>query len=338
MSDDKRSHLGPIEIATLLEGRLSLEERRALVRHVASCDECSRWLVETHAFLIANDALPPPRLYHPLERFLSPLRRVIPWPIWVWHMLLHALVPFLWLALIDVSKIAHLQTPFWTLAPWPASLLMTTYFLWLQGWFRSFVDSLWEAGIPQSEIEHMVHGHLSPLRGWGEQSKWWFWGLGVLVTLTNTVLMPPADWQAGAVVGLTGLYSITVTMAMYWGWGWSGWWWYGVARLVRRYPKRTEHLLGKARRQALTWLLVAALSMFWHLATAIHLEGTYPAMRVYGAIITILLGSLWLGYAFLEREMARENRTSSRRKCACLALLRAVSASGVVFIPLAFTM
>ncbi len=311
-------HLTVIDVAALLEGRLSLEEREALLRHVGGCARCSAWLAEAYGVAAAGEALPPVAFYHPLERFLAPLRRVRPWPVWVWHLLLQALIPVLWVLVVDVREVPHLESPFWTFAPWPSSLLMTTYLLWQQGWFRRFARQMWEAGIPALEVELLLRRHLAPVQGWPYGGGWLFVGLGVLMTLSNALLMPAAAWKTTLVVGLIGLYGAVVTMAMYWSWGWGGWWWYGVAKVLTSYQEQARSLLPQARGQALTWLLVASVSMMWHLAVYVHLTRVHLALRLYGVIITFLLFSLWSGYVVLERALVYEGRGSIHRGWALL--------------------
>ncbi len=332
-SEIQGHHLRALDISLLLEGRLPLEQRRADLHHLAACPQCSTWVVETWHILVASDRLPPPTFYHPIEHFLAPLRTLFPWPLWKWHFLIHLLTPFLWILCIDVRALPHLVSPFWTLAPWPASLLMTTYFLWMQEWNRTFIRDLWKAGIPTADIQTLLHRYWLPLQGRAHGGGRLFLGLALLVTFLNTLLIPPKSWKAGGVVGVTGLYGLTVTIAMYWSWGWGGWWWYGVALLLLRYRDQ-NHLLRRARDQALVWLLVASGSMLWHLATAVHLTGVSLALRVYGVIIAFLLFSLWGGYAVLERSLVQEQRATGGKWQALvrvsIALLIALGPMGTI--------
>ena len=329
-----RDHVEALQISALLEGHVSPEQRHALLHHLALCPQCSAWIMETWHILIASDQAPPPVFYHPIERFLAPLRAVFPWPAWQWHFWIHLFTPFLWIVCIDVRTLPHLVSPFWTLAPWPASLVMTTYFLWLQEWNRTFVRDVWRTGIPSSEIRTLLHRYWLPLQGRTYGGGWLFLGLALLTTLTNTLLIPPGSWKAGFVVGATGLYGLTVTIAMYWSWGWGGWWWHGVASLFRRYPEQGRVLLPQARDQALIWLLVASGSMLWHLSVAVHLAGTYRALRLYGVMITFLLCSLWGGYVMLEQSLLRSHRAAGGE---WQALVRIAVALLMALIPVGVT-
>ncbi len=331
MSEHEREHLTPLEIAALVEGGLSPERRRPLLKHVATCTDCSAWLAETHAALKVGDSLPPLLFYHPLEQALSPLRRFIPWPIWVWHLVFQSLIPVLWVLAVDVRTIPHMRSPFWVFAPWPVSLLMTSYLMWSQGWFRRFGVRLWRSGVPAGVVDALMKRHLAPLQGRGYGGGKLFLGLGILVTLTNAYLMPPSSWRDGVIVGIIGLYGAVVTMAMYWSWGWAGWWWYGVVKVLGSYREQAEPLWSQARAQALVWLLIASVSMVWHLAVYVHLEGVYPALRVYGVIVTFLLLSLWYGYALLEQVLLGQHRAASGK---WQALVRITIALLITLVPI----
>ena len=302
---DSTSHPDAMQLASFLEGWLESWEQARVARHLGSCPDCTRTVAEMRRLLVASDALPPVRLFHPIERFLAPLRRLAPLPVWGWHAIIHGLTPFLWLLLVDPSDLPQLGTPSWTLAMVPASVLMTTHFLWMQSWFRSFGQRLWDAGMPREKVDAFLETYLAPLQGYGFGGGWFFAGFGLLFTLSNALLFPPQRWQPGVIVAVTGLYGLTVTLAMYWGWAWSGRWWYGIAKLSRQHLP--DDLLADARKQALIELLVASGTLIWQLAIDLHLQGLQTALRVYGTMMTGVLLSLWLGYALLEREVWRRS-------------------------------
>ena len=324
------SHPTDMQLAGFLEGRLEPWEQARVARHLGSCPDCARTVAEMHRLLIASDALPPVRLIHPIERFLAHFRRLVPLPPWGWHAIIHGLTPFLWLALVNPQDLPHLHSASWTIFPWPISVLMTTHFLWLQSWFRAFGQRLWEAGMPRKEVDAFLKTYLAPLQGYGFGGGWFFVGLGLFFTLSNTILLPPRRWQAGVIVAVTGLYGLTVTLAMYWGWMWSGRWWYGIVKLARQYLP--DDLLADARKQALIELLVASGTAVAQLILLVHLEGLQLALRVYGTMLTFVFLSLWLGYASLEREAWR--RSGHAHFDPVLPLLRLSGALALSLVPI----
>ena len=298
-------HLTPLTLARLLEGGLEPWEQKAARAHLAQCPACAHALAETRRLLVTNHALPPATFHHPIERVLAPLRRLIPWPAWAWHALIHSAVPLLWLLLIDPRDLPQLESPIWTLLLWPASLLLTTHFLWQQSWFRNFGHQLWNAGAGREEVESLFRSRLAPLQGWSLGGNKLFFAIAMVVSILNAVLIPPRWWAAGVLFPTIGFYSLMVTASMYWSWGWSGRWWWGVIRLLRRYPDIAPEFLPKARQHAQIWLLIASVSMLWQLYTNLQALGMHPTIRLYGSILSLLLLSLWIGYALLERELMR---------------------------------
>jgi len=332
-SQNPAPHFSPLLLAGALEGRLRSWEQKAALEHLARCPECAYGLAETRRLLAANNALPPAAMLHPLEHLLAPLQRLIPMPVWAWHALIHGLTPFLWLLLVDPSALPNLQSPFWTLIIWPATMLMTTYFLWQQSWFRRFGQQLWEAGAHTEDAETLLHDHLEPLQGWRFGGGRLFFVLATLVTALNTILIPSTRWQAAAVVAVTGFYGLTVTIAMYWSWGWNAWWWLGALRFSKQNPVPTE-MLFHARRQALEALLVASIAMIWHLIIALQMEGVHRALRVYAGVITLLLLSLWMGYVLLEKEVTQQQH---RPFLTLRPLLRLSGSLALALLPLFIT-
>ncbi|MBN1139864.1 MAG: zf-HC2 domain-containing protein [Anaerolineae bacterium] len=299
-------HMTELEIATYLEGRLSPWQRRQVERHLAHCSACGREIGEISRWLREADLLPPRALFHPLELWLLSL---VSWrrglglskPQVLLHVLFFALTPLLWLALVDVAAIPHLQSPILTLAPWPAALLMTGHFVWLQPKLRQLIAELWQAGAPYQDVEAFQERFLVPLYGWRWGGMWLFLGLGLATTLANWVIIPPDSTWEGIKRDVLGLYAVVATMAMYWGWLWGGRLWCGLARLWQHEPALVNHpVSAHARRLASAWVGVAGGSMAWHLAITTQMTSVRPAHQVWGALISLALLSLWSGYAALE--------------------------------------
>ena len=86
-------HLSDETLAAAVEGRLTPQERRRVLRHLAACPQCTAAWTALHAMLQRAEALPPTPLEHPLEQALGWLRAIAPLPAWAWHLLLFGLVP-----------------------------------------------------------------------------------------------------------------------------------------------------------------------------------------------------------------------------------------------------
>lgn len=102
-----QEHLSETMIATAVEGNLAPWERRRVLRHLAICPRCMAEWAQGHRLLQEAGMLPPMPLYHPLERALGWLGLLAPLPPWVWHAILVALTPLLWIASVDTTAIPH---------------------------------------------------------------------------------------------------------------------------------------------------------------------------------------------------------------------------------------
>lgn len=281
-------------------------ERRGVLQHLAVCPQCTRELTELHALLQGQDLLPPAPLLHPLEQALGWLRRLLPLPPWAWHLILFGITPLLWIALVDVSSVSFLQTVRHTLEPWPAALLMTTHFVWLQARLRQLMVRLWQAGVPPDDVDAFQRRYLSSFQGTSLGGGWLFFGLAILAIIVNWLIFPPEIPWERVKLEVIGFYALGATIAMYWSWLQGGHLLRGLADLWRRHPallaqpetKRVRHL-------AAGWVAVAGGSMAWHFAFSVGVPEVGLAMRVWGVAVFLILLALWSGYAVLEWCMAQ---------------------------------
>ncbi len=299
-------HLSEATLAAAVEGNLAPWERRRVLRHLAACPQCTEEWAALHAMLQEANLLPPMPLRHPLEQVLEWLDRIASLPAWAWHLILFTLTPLAWIATADVSSIPYLQTVRHTLEPWPAALLMTTHFIWLQSRLRELMVSLWQAGVPADEVDAFQCRYLAVLQGRRLGGGWFLFGLALLGSLGNWLLFPTQLSWDRLKVELIGFYALVVTAATYWGWLWGGRMLWGLAGLWQRYPMLVEQPIARElRRLAVGWVAVAAGSMAWHLAVEAGVREAQMAIQVWGAVIFLVLLALWIGYAVLEWRLAR---------------------------------
>ena len=298
-------HVSGAVLAAAVEGALTPWERRRVLRHLAVCPQCTGEWATLHTLLREAGLLPPTPLRHPLEQALDWLGLIAPLPAWAWHALWFALVPLAWIALVDVASVPYLSVQR-TREVWPAALLMTTHFIWLQSRLRQLMVGLWEAGVPIEEIGAFQRRYLLVFQGRRLGGGWFFLGLALAATVINWLLMPAPPFWEGLKVAVIGFYALMVTAAMYWGWLWGGRLWWGLAQLCGRYPRLVEQPLAAwVRRLAAGWVAVAAGSMAWHFAVEVGVPETQTAIRAWGAVIFLVLLALWGGYAALEWQLAR---------------------------------
>ena len=298
-------HLSDEMLAAAVEGRLTPWERRRVLRHLAACPRCAAAWAALHGMLQRAGMMPPTLLEHPLEQALGWLRAIAPLPAWAWHLLLFGLVPLAWLAAVDAEALPRLGVFRYTLRAWPAAWLMTTHFLWLQPRLRELMESLWAAGLPAEQVEAFQRRHLAILQGRGVGGVWLFLGLALAANLGNWWLAPPAQAWEGLKAYIIGLYPSWVTVAMYWGWLWGGWLWWGLGRLAQEAPRLRAHpALARGRRLAVGWVVVASVSMLWHLLLTPAAPEIHQAVRAWGTLISSVLLALWGGYAALEWRLA----------------------------------
>ncbi|MGQ9490635.1 MAG: zf-HC2 domain-containing protein [Anaerolineae bacterium] len=298
-------HLSDETLAAAVEGRLTPKERRRVLRHLAACPRCAEAWAALHALAQHAGTLPPAPLEHPLEQALGWLRAIAPFPAWAWHLLLFGLVPLAWLAAVDAEALPKLGVFRYTLQAWPAAWLMTTHFLWLQSRLRELMEGLWAAGLPAEQVEAFQRRYLAILQGQGVGGIWLFLGLALVASLGNWWLAPPAQVGEGLKAYGIGFYALWATAAMYWGWVWGGRLWWGLGRLVQAHPRLRDHpVLARGRRLAAGWVVVAGVSMLWHLLLSMAAPEIHGAARAWGALISLVLLSLWGGYAALEWQLA----------------------------------
>lgn len=302
------NHLSEATLAAAVEGNLAPWERRRVLRHLASCPQCTQEWAALHALLREANLLPPMPLRHPLEQALDWLGLIAPLPAWAWHALLFALTPLAWIALVDVASVPSLSVRR-TLEVWPAALLMTTHFIWLQSRLRHLMVGLWEAGVPADEVDAFQRRYLFVFQGRRMGGGWFFLGVALVATVMNWLLMPASPPWEGLKVAVIGFYALIVTAAMYWGWLWGGRLLWGLASLWQRHPLLAEQPISAwVRCLAGGWVAVAAGSMAWHLAVEAGVPETRTAIQAWAAVIFPVLLALWGGYAVLEWRLARRPR------------------------------
>ncbi|MCS7220080.1 MAG: zf-HC2 domain-containing protein [Anaerolineae bacterium] len=301
-----QEHLSEVMIAAAVEGHLAPWERHRVVRHLAACSRCAAEWAALHTLLQQTRQIAPVPLGHPLEEALGWLSRLAPLPPWAWHAILFALTPLLWLVLVESAMVFHLGILPYTLRAWPAAWLMTTHFLWLQPRLREMIRELWEAGVSVEEVEAFQRRYLAMLQGQGWGSGWLFLGLALGGTVVNWVLVPPDRVWEGVKTAVIGFYALLATAAMYWGWLWGGRLWWGLAQLAQQHsPLKERSVLARARRLAGGWVVVAGASMLWHLVLSFGAPEIRPAVQIWGGLISLVLLSLWGGYAVLEWRLAQ---------------------------------
>lgn len=140
--------------------------------------------------------------------------------------------------------------------------------------------------------------------------------------------MPSAATKENLKAVAIGFYALTATSAMYWGWLWGGRLWRQLGQLVERHPHlKEEALLSWARRLAGGWVAVAGGCMLWHLLLSFNAPDVQPAAQVWSTVISLMLISLWSGYARLEWRLAqrpiaqRRNWQPALRLATTLALV-----------------
>ncbi len=309
---DATSHPTAIQLAGFLEGRLEPWEQARVARHLGSCPDCARTVGEMHRLLAASDALPPARLRHPIERFLAPLRRLAPLPVWGWHAIWMVLIFVGWFALLDPTQIFWLRSPVYMGLSFISVIIVTTHFLSLQQKFRDMPQTMWDEGVPAEEIDVFQARYMAPLLGYFPnraraffiQGGWVFIGISLAITLWNHVRFAHAQPGMGDSWGgvVIGFYNVVAMTSVEWAWGWGGRYLAGLARLLRDHRARlSPELLARARTLGFEWTLVSSVSMAWYLLAAIITgQAREPGLPILAIIVTALLLSLWGGYLTLE--------------------------------------
>ncbi|MGQ9904330.1 MAG: hypothetical protein ACUVRU_08435 [Anaerolineae bacterium] len=301
---EPQARLSDETLAAAVEGRLAPWERRRVLRQLAKSPHAIEAYAALHAMLQRAGMLPPMALMHPIEQALGRLRALAPLPVWAWHAILFALTPLTWVMAVDMTAVSFLS-PFRTPMVWPAAWLMTTHFLWLQPQLRELMQSLWAAGLPLERVEAFQRRYLAILHGRGVGGGWLFLGLAMAATLANWGLTPATSVWEGLKAHVIGFYALWVTMAMYWSWAWGGRLWWGLAKLAKEAAwSREQPAWVRARRLAAGWVAVASSSMLWHLMFSLGAAEIGQALRVWGALISLVLVVLWGGYAALEWQLA----------------------------------
>jgi len=345
LDSDSESHPNDLQLAGFLEGRLEPWEQASVTRHLQSCPDCTRTVTEMHRLLALADALPPVRLQAPLERFLAPLRRLIPLPTWAWHVILMVLIFVGWFTVIDPTRVIWLQNPVYEGLSFISVIVVTTHFLMLQEKFRSIHESMWEEGVPVEEVDAFQIRYMAPLLGYFPnktrlfflQGGWIFIWISLAMVLWNHVRFAHAqpgmgDSWGGVVIGFYNLVAIT---SVEWAWLWGGRYFAGLAHLLHDHRSQlSPELLARARMLGFGWTVVSSVSMAWYLLAAIITgQAREPGVPLLALIVTALLLSLWIGYLTLEMLLfsqitVRQQRLTAgaRMAVSTLAILGVIAA------------
>ena len=310
---DITSHPHDLQLAAFLEGRLEYEARGQIMKHLAVCPFCVRRLGDMHRLLTATENLPPLRMEHPIERFLAPLRRALPLPLWGWNGILMTLTLVAWFTLLDYELVVWLQNPLHMGLSFTAIIFITTYFIWFQKKFRGLHKVLWEEGVSREDIERFQTRYLAPLYGYFPtfshkkfliEGVWLFLFLAVLINIINAfrfTLLPGSEWDylAGVIIGM---YNVTVMASVQWGWLWGGRYFIGLSRLLQSQRHHiSEQILFRARMMGFAWVVVSTVTMMWYLIAAIISgQANETGTSFWVAIVTFQLMVLWIGYLYLE--------------------------------------
>ena len=296
-------------MAAAVEGNLTPWERRAVLRHLAACQQCTAEFAALHSMLREVNLLPPIPLRHPLEEALSWLRRIAPLPTWLWHSILFFMTPPAWTLLVNVPAVSHMDIPR-TWALWPVSLIVTIHFLFrLQADLRQLMVSLWQLGIPREEINDFQYRYLAIFQGRGVGGGWFFLILAFLLTVANWILLPAAPFWEGVKIFTTGFYPLVAVAATHWGWFWGGRLLWALAHLWKQHPTLKEQpVTSEVQRLALWWVIIAGGSMLWQLILYIQDPGIRLVIQVWGTVMFLVLLALWAGYARLEWTLGQRPR------------------------------
>lgn len=303
---DHHAHLSDERVAAYLEGALSEGERAPVERHLAACPDCLRHVAETAALLAETHLLPPPSLYHPLERVLRWFQKLIPLPILGWHIALESLAYLLWAATVGLAgtPIPWHASARLILTIWPVLLIATTHMLWLQARFRTLVRGFWQANASPASLR-LLERRIAWLQGWPLGGLWLFVGLEVMNNVSNILGSRPVPLEY-AKESVIGLYEGLAWLALLWGTVCGGFVWHAVAKMLQDQPAlRASPVVERARVIALSWVALASSGATAYLLIAMHITVSGAFLHGWAAIVTGVLLLLWAGYAHLELRLSR---------------------------------
>jgi hypothetical protein len=304
-------HLSNERVAAYLEGVLADRERAQMERHLAACPDCLRHVAGTAALLAEANLLPPPSLYHPLERVLRWFQRWIPLPILGWHIALESLAYILWAATVGLAgrPIPWHASARLVLMIWPVLLVTTTHMLWLQPQFRSLVRGFWRAGASPYALR-LLERRIAWLQGWPLGGLWLFVGLEVINNISNILGSRPVPLEY-AKDTVIGLYEGLAWLALLWGTICGGFVWHAVAAMLRDQPAlRASPVVEGARAIALGWVALASIGATAYLLIAARIAVSAAFLYAWATIVTGVLLLLWAGYAHLELRLSHRGGRS----------------------------
>lgn len=313
-------HISAEQMAAYIDGTLSEAEQQAVEQHLGGCPLCDREAGNIIGVLAEVNALSPTTLDHPLESLVRPLQRLELLPAWAWNVLL---VLFSYLAW--TLALSAMRTQDWLgLLLLPGLLLLTGQFIWLQPRLRGVVYGLWQGRAAEKDLARFDR-RLKWLQGWSLGGLWFLAGLGLLFHLTFLPELWSAPWE-WVKQALTGFYVTVVLGAVYWGWAWGGVLWHTLADMLRVQPDiQNLPVVAHARRLALSWVVVASLSLAW---VFFFQENHQPVVCLWEGLAALALLILWTGYIRLELRLSRLERRSGVR------LARVLLALALLLVPL----
>lgn len=334
MVTEERRHLTDEEVAAYLDGELTGRERERLGRHLATCPACARQVAATAALRAEAHLLPPPRIYHPLERLLMRLQRFVPLPLWALHVLLESLAYLLWAVAVARFGLASSWhgTVGRVLTLWPILLATTTHLILLQPRLRDLVRDLWRAGVDERSLG-TVQRRISLLQGWPLGGIWFFVGLDVVNNTLNVIEVGGVSW--GYVwETLIGLYEGLAFLSLVWGTLIGGSVLGALATALAGAPDgETLRIAREARLLALSWVVVVSVGVAAYLRVAVTFPVSTTFFRGWIVAITLILFWIWCGYAQIEWQTLRRGFANRRQGVA--VSLRLVFGLLLIFIPLA---
>lgn len=329
-------HLTDDEVAAYLDGELSGRERARLGRHLATCPACAHQVAATATLLAEAGLLPPPRIYHPLERLLMRLQLLVPLPLWVLHVLLESLTYFLWA--VTVARFGPISAWHGTagrvLTLWPILLATTTHLILLQPRLRDLVRDLWRAGVDERRLR-AVRGRIALLQGWPLGGIWFFVFLDIVNNSLNVV-------EVGGLSGgyiretVIGLYEGLAFLSLVWGTLIGGSVLGALATALSGASNRETLLIARgARLLGLSWVAVVSVGVAAYLRVAVTFPVSNGFFRGWIVAITLILFWIWYGYARIEWQALRWELATPRQGVA--VSLRLVFGLLLIFIPLALS-